>query len=341
MRRKEKPGRKLQLVTADVDMKTYMDGNYIVADKTIISYAGDCPYETVPDHFGDITVSAIGDSAFMQSSKLRCVMLPPGLKKLGSRAFAFCSDLSIVFVPGTLSDIGERALWDCFSLADITIFDLELTAEEYYSLKNSAAFSCNGIYVTKKPPQIELVHKLAAGLGITAVSTIPDGVSMLFHLTKLDDEKGKFVFQKSIPVVGYSKPFFESKVFFEHRAESELNELISEKTESDIDQCVRMGKFRYPSRCTVFTFDDKKTREVNGKFLIYASLKTGYFFWQSSQPVIYNGKKYYIYRRHYLNPDGRLGFVRRDIAVYSDKGLVTDKKEAQEVYAKYRLLSIL
>ena len=130
-------------------------------------------------------------------------------------------------------------------------------------------------------------------------------------------------------------------MFFERRAEPDINELSGGKAEEEVDRYVRTGKACHKNRCAIFTFDDTKTREENGNFLICASLKIGYFFWQSSQPVMYEGKKYYIYRRHYLNPGDEFRFVRRDIAVYSDKGLVTDKKEAQEVYAKYRLLSIL
>ena len=91
----------------------------------------------------------------------------------------------------------------------------------------------------------------------------------------------------------------------------------------------------------IFTFDDTKTKEDKEKVIINATLKIGYFFWQSAQPVIYDKKQYYIYRRYYLSSDPEMGYVRRDIAAYSEKGLVTNREEAQSVYAKYKLLSIL
>jgi hypothetical protein len=91
----------------------------------------------------------------------------------------------------------------------------------------------------------------------------------------------------------------------------------------------------------IFTFDDTKTREEKGKVFIHATLKIGYFFWQSAQPVIYEKKQYYIYRRYYLSDDPEIGYVRRDIAAYSQRGLVNNRVEAQNVYAKYKLLSIL
>ena len=82
-------------------------------------------------------------------------------------------------------------------------------------------------------------------------------------------------------------------------------------------------------------------RKEKGKVFIHATLKIGYFFWQSAQPVIYEKKQYYIYRRYYLSDDPEIGYVRRDIAAYSQKGLVNNRVEAQNVYAKYKLLSIL
>ena len=186
-----------------------MDGNYIVAGETIISYTGERTGETVPERFGNISVSEIGYSAFMQSYNLTHVKLPPGIKKLGSNAFEECIELESISVPGTLSHIGLFVFRKCDSLSDITIYDMELTADEYYSLKNSSVLSNNGIYVTKKAPQIELVQKLTACvMGHNVTYTIPDGIPMLFHLTNSDDEKGKFKFHKEIQVLGYSKPFF-------------------------------------------------------------------------------------------------------------------------------------
>ena len=84
-----------------------------------------------------------------------------------------------------------------------------------------------------------------------------------------------------------------------------------------------------------------KTVFKKGKYLLQVTLKIGHFFWQSAQPVLYENNKYYVYRRYYLTSNPELELIRRDIAIYDGNGVVNDRKEAQNVYAKYKLLSIL
>lgn len=47
------------------------------------------------------------------------------------------------------------------------------------------------------------------------------------------------------------------------------------------------------------------------------------------------------FAEYYLPSTSEMNYIRRDTAVFSKGGLVTNKREAQEVYAKYKLLSIL
>jgi len=135
-------------------------------------------------------------------------------------------------------------------------------------------------------------------------------------------------------------PNTEDKAFCEHIRDNEP-EVYDGKAEQKNDWYVRVGKVPNKEKTIIFTFDDTKTKEEKGKYLIHATLKIGFFFWQSAQPVIYENKKYYIYRRYYLSSDQEIEYVRRDIAVYTDKGLVNNREEAQNVYAKYKFLSIL
>ena len=67
----------------------------------------------------------------------------------------------------------------------------------------------------------------------------------------------------------------------------------------------------------------------------------GYHFWQSLVPVNYDGKLYYIYRRHFLSSKTNLNYIRNDVKVVSDTGENVILEEARRVYAKYKLLSIL
>ncbi len=325
-------------------MENYMDGSFVITNKTIITYSGQHPTMKLPGRFADIEISRIGDGSFMESSKLQCVILPPQTKEIGTQAFWQCPVLTSAFVPGGLISVGTGAFGNCQILSDIAIYGLELTASEYHTFKNAGNRSSDGIYVLREMPQNELVQKLVSSVtNAKPARKIPDDISSLFQMAELDEQKGKFSLEKNIPVIGFtvpSVPTTENRAFYDH-IKNGSTEIYDGKAEQKNDWYVRVGKNPVKEKTIIFTFDDSKTKEEKGRYLVNATLKIGYFFWQSAQPVICEKKKYYIYRRYYLSSDPELEYVRRDIAAYSEKGLVTNREEAQNVYAKYKLLSIL
>lgn len=325
-------------------MENYMDGSFVITNNTIITYSGQHPTLKVPGCFANIEVARIGDGSFMESSKLQCVILPPKTKEIGSQAFSWCPVLTSAFVPGGLDYVGYEAFGNCQVLSDITIYGLELTASEYHMYKTASNRSSDGTYVLRQIPKNEVVSKLISSItNAKPACRIPDEISSLFHMVEIDEQKGKFSLEKNIPVIGFSVPSVpttENKAFYEHIHDG-TTEIYDGKAEQKNDWYVRVGKIPTKEKTIIFTFDDTKTKEDKGKVIINATLKIGYFFWQSAQSVIYDKKQYYIYRRYYLSSDPEIEYVRRDIAAYSEKGLVTNREEAQNVYAKYKLLSIL
>jgi len=325
-------------------MENYMDGSFVITNNTIITYSGQHPTLKVPGRFADIEISRIGDGSFMESSKLQCVILPPKTKEIGSQAFSQCPALTSAFVPGGITYVGYGAFGNCQVLSDITIYGLELTASEYHTYKTASNRSSDGTYVLREMPKNEIVSKLVSSVtNAKPACRIPDEISSLFQMAEFDEQKGKFSLEKNIPVIGFSVPSVpttENKAFYDH-IHSGATEIYDGKAEQKNDWYVRVGKMPAKEKTIIFTFDDTKTKEDKGKVIINATLKIGYFLWQSAQPVIYDKKQYYIYRRYYLSSDPEMEYVRRDIAAYSEKGLVTNREEAQNVYAKYKLLSIL
>lgn len=325
-------------------MENYMDETFVVAHNTIISYNGQHPAVKVPERFGDIPPVRIGDGSFMESNALQCVVLPPTTKEIGAKAFYGCSALTNVFVPSDLTRIDGDALARCDNLSDITIYNVELTAHEYHVLKNDANRTEEGVYVLHEMPRLEPVQRILASGGIPQPACcVPHELTALFQLVGMDEQRGKFSLDKNIPVFGFqipSTPVTESKAFCQH-VQSGVAEVYDSDVEQKNDWYVRTGKTPTIMKTTLFTFDDTLTKEQNGKFLIRATLKIGYFFWQSAQSVIYDRKRYFVYRRYYLSANPEVKYIRRDIAIYAGERLVTNREEAQKVYAKYKLLSIL
>ena len=325
-------------------MENYMDDSFVIANNTIIAYCGKHPVMKIPARFTDIEITRIGDGSFMESSKLQCIIAPPRTKTIGKKAFWQCPVLTSAFVPGTLMNVEPEAFGNCQMLSDITIYGMELTASEYNTFKSLGNKSSEGIYVLREMPNNELVQNLISSITTAKPACkIPDNISSLFQMFVLDEKKGKISIEKNLPLIGFtvpSVPTTENNAFFRH-IKNGFPEVYDVKAEQKNDWYVRVGRDATKEKTIIFTFDDSKTRHEANRTFINATLKIGYFFWQSAQPLVYDKKKYYIYRRYYLGSNPELEYIRRDMAVYSDKGLLTNREEAKNVYAKYKLLSIL
>ena len=80
---------------------------------------------TVPQTIGDVTVTAIGDTAFY-GSNLISVVLPDTVTKIGQDSFGDCKELTSVSLTG-VTDIGAFAFKGCDMLRDVTLSDKLVT----------------------------------------------------------------------------------------------------------------------------------------------------------------------------------------------------------------------
>ena len=92
-------------------------GNCIIktASKTLI--AG-CNASVIPD---DGSVTAIGNYAFYNCSKLTSVTIPDGVTTIGSSAFSGCSALTSITIPKSVTSIGTYAFQSCSALTSLTV----------------------------------------------------------------------------------------------------------------------------------------------------------------------------------------------------------------------------
>ncbi len=331
-------------------MKYYIDDSFVVCGDTLINYSGSHKALTFPPHFAGSTVSVIGEGAFMYSDDTECIFLPWGIRTIAKNAFSNCQKLTSLFVPSTIQTVNRSALINT-NLRDITVWDIKLDANEYHSLIHNANRTPEGICVMRSMPRnIESINILLTALaqlelpvGILPALNIPSNIPALFHLVDSDEAVGKFSMSKNIFVIGFdtpSVPDTEDHIFYNYTKKID-NGYYNKTAEQYNDKNVRTENLLRSKKTVILTFDNANTRQENGIFTINATLRIGHFFWQSAQPVMYDDKKYYVYRRHYLNGNADIEYIRRDIAVYSDEGVVNNRSEAMNVYAKYKLLSIL
>ena len=291
----------------------------------------------------DMDIHTIGAGAVMESPDLQQVILPNGIKRLGGSSFAGCDRLMNAYVPYSVTSYATDAFAGCTKLTNLYVCGIELDEQKYFDLRSAARCVNGSTYITSYFPDNRRLKDAVASTVYKAANYIQNGITRLFTSQSLDDEKGAASIKRNLDGFSFDR---DSQYMTET---SEFLRLISDDSFKDVDvmseekndHFLKLDKDPPIEKTAVFSFDDTSTKVEDGRYVIIASIKFGYHFWQSKVPVFLSGNTYYVYRRHYLSSEPDLNYIRRDVAVFTRSGPVSDRREALEVYAKYKLLSIL
>ena len=340
-------------------MDEFINDVFAVAGGTILSYSGSDISLSIPEKMGGADIVCIGNGAFMDSAKMCQVFIPYGVKQIGSEAFSGCTLLRNVYIPGTVKSFGMLIFSrDCQKLSNLIFYDIRLTKECYYELRLQAS-KVNGTgYIAHHFPNVCISpDSLENVCSVKAANFVSGDTVRLFSVNVIPSEKGLSGLRQNLDGFSFDGEGIcggggnggdntDSRYSSE---EAEIKKMMKmalpvptdKKTEAANDMYVRAEKTTVIEKTAVFFFDDAKTRQENGTYIITANVRIGYHFWPSLVPIVFNGRQYYIYRRNFLCPGPNINYIRKDAAVFSDNGFVSDRREAYEVYAKYRLVSIL
>ena len=239
-------------------MEQFVDDSFIVVGNTLLAYT--CDHVTsrntlrVPGRFADIEITRIGDSSFAHTRHLKCVILPPSIKEISSVAFADCPALTSVFVPGGLSKIERSAFLLSENLRNITIYGLELTASEYHTLKDSGVPLGEGLYVLQEVPKSELVRQVFTALFFSTDISLKDTEEYSAFFAKMRKR--------------------EMEIGFGNLAQQ-------------IKLGLRFNQGLLRPNSLLIAFDDNRTKEDQGKYIIDLTLRTGHFSWQTTKTINY------------------------------------------------------
>ena len=100
---------------------------------TIVSYLGNEDEVLIPDTIKvngkDIPVKVISDSAFINNTHIKSVILGNNITTIGGFAFSSCSSLASIIIPDSVTSIGPSAFSSCTSLTSVFIPDGVKTIE--------------------------------------------------------------------------------------------------------------------------------------------------------------------------------------------------------------------
>ena len=111
----------------------------------------------IPPIINGVTVTSIGDFAFVDCSGLTSVTIGDGVTNIGEYAFYECSGLTSVTIPESVTSIGNSAFIFCEGLTSVTIPDGVTNIGEY------AFCECSGLTSVTIPESVTSIGELAFG----------------------------------------------------------------------------------------------------------------------------------------------------------------------------------
>lgn len=123
-----------------------LDGRYTTPDDLVVEFGvgkhelsiigvyGKYPKEklTIPESFGNILVSAIGNSALANQRHLQQVNVSCEIPSIPKKMFKDCESLKTVILPASIKKIGRKAFFECRTLSTIMFLG---TKQEWYEIK--------------------------------------------------------------------------------------------------------------------------------------------------------------------------------------------------------------
>ena len=139
--------------------------DFIINSGILLKYKGNAPDVSVPPE-----VTKICDGAF-ERSRVKCVVIPDGVKVIGSRAFGDCHSLECVIFPKSLTEIGEGA-FEGSVLVNVAIPD------GVTKIGGRAFYNCYKLKKVTVPKNVKIIEQLTfCGCEVLESVTIPDGVN--------------------------------------------------------------------------------------------------------------------------------------------------------------------
>lgn len=327
---------------------------YTVFGDTILVYNGDKEDLIIPSVIDGQPIRAIGDGAFISCNNTRRIQISEGIKSIGQQAFKNCRKLVSLTVPASVNDCDILAF---LGLDEMNMLQVvrKVSRENYNRIKENNIEMDNHVILMANPhSEIEDLNCIYEGLKRTV--KFAEGISLNMGRLYLDFSKefeqkkqtfdSDAKFEYSLPEKWTSfdlkrgmERVHEKQAFLQKIREN-VSEPFSAESEEMDDKYERLGNARKIENTAIVFMDDNETKILGDEVTISLQIRWGKWYWQSSKRIVFEGKDYYVYRRQYLTSDEKTPFARREVCIFDENGIVSDKKIIGAIYGKYYLLSM-
>ena len=321
-------------------MGNFLDRNYAAIDGVLLKYSGAEEELTLPAALNGMPLHTVGMGCFMGMKDLCSVKLPAGIRSIGEKAFSGCAQLREAYFNGLPERIDSNAFEGCRDLRSVYLHQLALPRDVYASIC-AGALHTNTESVALRFPSFGPLAFLQSWLRVSAAQYIPPACPALF----VDLPESKELFYKKAPLrcfdFGGGRQALPELTAFCNLMRSRTDLRLADG-EKENDALSRTETPVPAKKTAVLCFNENDAKHVEDTVYVDAESHIGRFFFQSGVTVTgENGALYQVYCRNYLSGRTDLPYLRKEFTVLKDGKRIIDRKEAEAVYARYRLLTLL
>ena len=330
----------------------YMDGQALVLERTLIRLTSDANQVRVPSVFGNLAAETVGSGALAPGEHTYELRFDSGYAEWKESSVRCSSSLKRIFFPETAEHISRSALTYMFD-SDVDLYiDRALPPQVFCDIRQNAPRTGRGWLISSALPaqkSMEPVRALMQNLAPAAEIRMEMGILFFSMLPYMNGSKWYtgsifaprpcFDFQKA----GTEMEEYTAVMRMIRKGDAGWHDPDSEK-QADLD--IRFGRAQIDQStcgkvCIAVLDGPAAKRSSDGKYHTRLHLSRQYLFFPSLWPIRHQGKDWWLYSRNYLTGSPERPYRREEVGIFNREGLITDRKITEDVYAKYRLLSVL
>lgn len=139
---------------------------------TITAYTGTEAEVTIPETLGGVKITALGDEAFYQNSRIEKVTIPSNITVIGKNVFYMCSNLNTVIMADSVTETDTGVFSYCRNLKTVKLSSgLKKINDQLFS-------QCSSLENIDIPSSVEEIGKVFGGTAIKSIH-IPSKVKII------------------------------------------------------------------------------------------------------------------------------------------------------------------
>ena len=328
-----------------MDNYFYKDDQMLALDGTLVHFVCTGQEVTVPAMAGRQPLRVLGSGAINGSYDKQCITLSEGFEELHSDCFSVAGRPQQITIPASVKQIAPHLFIG--NVGEQTEIHLRrIIPTHRLSMLEQASFRVSGgerLFSLPLAPvsELEMAGRLLQQTGTPFAQLLPE-MLFFFHPDPKWDNKQLFEPRSCLNTAGF-QPSLTEHAAVKHMIQKGVTGWQHPEAEHQWDLRARAGQVFFQLKpCPFLTWRPSDNVPAGpGLTRVTLVIRLARCFVPSLHPIRWGRKDWWLYSRNALTENPAIPYYREDVGIFDINGLVTDRQLSEEVYAKYRLPSLL